>query len=440
MKEAIVAKVAFNTLGCKVNQYETESMMAQFETAGYEVVAFSERADVYIVNTCTVTNMADKKSRQMLSKAKKLNEEGLVAAVGCYVQAGGHALAEIDNVDLLVGNTDKGRIVEVVEGYLSSHLRPEVRDLTKYRQYDDMWISHASGHTRVHVKVQDGCDQFCSYCIIPFARGRIRSREQSSVIEEVESFVAKGYQEVVLTGIHLASYGVQFEDYRLIDLLEDLDNVHGLERIRLGSLEPTLIDETFVERLSMISHICDHFHLSMQSGDDRTLKAMNRKYSTDDYSRAVDLLRSRFPDCAITTDLIVGFPGETEEAFNNTLKFIEKIGFSDVHVFKYSIRNGTKAGDMPNQIDGSVKNQRSQRAIALVNELKKTFAEAFLGREIDVLMEETMAVKGQNYLVGHTTNYMKVYLPVDGDNHEVSGIYTAKAVDTFEEGLLAMLK
>lgn len=433
-----MAKVAFNTLGCKVNQYETESMMAQFEARGYKITGFQEQADVYIVNTCTVTNMADKKSRQMLSKAKKMNPEALVVAVGCYVQAAEDALQEVPNVDLLVGNTDKGHIVSVVEDYLDGHLVPEVKDLTKYRTYDDMWLTHESGNTRAHIKIQDGCDQFCSYCIIPFARGRIRSRDKDSIIEEVAGLVDRGYKEVVLTGIHLASYGVQFENFLLIDLLEALEKVEGLLRVRLGSLEPTLITEEFVERLAKLKTICDHFHLSMQSGDDWVLKAMNRKYSTEDYYRAVTLLRQKFPDCGVTTDLIVGFPGETDQMFDNTMAFLRKVHFSDLHVFKYSMRDGTKAAKMSEQVDGSLKQVRSKRAMELGKVMHREFLEKFIGQTVEVLFEESHTMDGLGYSVGHGSNFLKVY--VEGSNLKENEPIEVHIQKVLNDGLLAAIK
>ncbi len=429
-----MANVAFNTLGCKVNQYETESMMAQFEAKGYNIVGFHEKADIYIVNTCTVTNMADKKSRQMLSKAKKSNTDALVVAVGCYVQAAQDALNEALNVDLLVGNTDKGRIVDVIEGYLESHLIPKVKDLAKYRTYDDMWLTHESGHTRVHIKIQDGCDQFCSYCIIPFARGRIRSRDSESILNEVKGLVENGYKEVVLSGIHLASYGVQFENYGLIDLLEDLDKIEGLSRVRLGSLEPTLITEAFTKRLGKLRTLCDHFHLSMQSGDDEVLASMNRKYTTKEYLKAVLLLKETLPGCGITTDLIVGFPGETDELFNNTLSFMASIGFMDVHVFKYSVRDGTKAALMTQQIDGSIKQGRSQKAMALAASMHHDFLRSFIGKTMDVLVEDKVSKEDKNYYVGHTKNYLKVFIPDQGENL-LNQLKTVVLGELFKEGL-----
>lgn len=429
-----MAKVAFHTLGCKVNQYETEGMMAQFEARGYDIVSFSEQADVYLVNTCTVTNMADKKSRQMLSKAKKTNPDGFVAAVGCYVQASEEALSELEHVDMLIGNTDKNRIVDVVESYMEKHVIPEVVDLKHYKTYDDMWLSIEQGHTRVHIKIQDGCDQFCSYCIIPYARGRVRSRDQHSILEEVTKLVSSGYKEVVLSGIHLASYETS-DDYVLIDLLEELGRVEGLLRVRLGSLEPTLITEEFAERLSQVSNICDHFHLSMQSGSDQTLKEMNRKYKTLDYKNAVDLLRVHFPNSAITTDLIVGFPGESDLHFAETKAFIKSIGFSDVHVFKYSMRDGTKAAKMDDQVDGTIKNLRSSEAIAIVEEMKNDFYSNFMNKTLDVLIEDEVIIKDEAYYIGHTNNYLKVYMKKKGLEH-LNNIVALEISEKFADGLL----
>ncbi len=429
-----MAKVAFHTLGCKVNQYETEGMMAQFESRGYDIVSFSEQADVYLVNTCTVTNMADKKSRQMLSKAKKTNPDGFVAAVGCYVQASEEALSELEHVDMLIGNTDKNRIVDVVESYMEKHVIPEVVDLKHYKTYDDMWLSIEQGHTRVHIKIQDGCDQFCSYCIIPYARGRVRSRDQHSILEEVTKLVSSGYKEVVLSGIHLASYETS-DDYVLIDLLEELGRVEGLLRVRLGSLEPTLITEEFAERLSQVSNICDHFHLSMQSGSDQTLKEMNRKYKTLDYKNAVDLLRVHFPNSAITTDLIVGFPGESDLHFAETKAFIKSIGFSDVHVFKYSMRDGTKAAKMDDQVDGTIKNLRSSEAIAIVEEMKNDFYSNFMNKTLDVLIEDEVIIKDEAYYIGHTNNYLKVYMKKK-DLELLNNIVALEISEKFADGLL----
>lgn len=434
-----MSRVAFHTLGCKVNQYETEAMMAQFESAGYDTVGFNEEADVYLVNTCTVTNMADKKSRQMLAKAKKNNPDSLVVAVGCYVQAAQDTLDKVDNVDLLIGNTDKGRVVEVVENYLDAEVIPTVTDLAKYRVYDELWVSLKQGHTRAHIKIQDGCDQFCSYCIIPYARGRIRSREAESIIGEVKELVANGYKEIVLTGIHLASYGKQFENYLLIDLLEDLDKVNGLERIRLGSLEPTLVTVEFTERLGALEHVCDHFHLSMQSGDDTVLKAMNRKYTTEDYMRAVNLLREVYPDAAFTTDLIVGFPGETDVQFDNTNEFLKNVGFYDIHVFKYSMRDGTKAAAMTGQVDGGVKNTRSNKAMSTAETLKSDFLQKRMDKNVHVLIEDIEEIDGVSYETGHTSNYMKVYFDAGNVEKTVSnGVFReGRIYEEFRDGVKA---
>lgn len=431
-----MSKVAFHTLGCKVNQYETEAMMAQFESIGYDIVAFNEKSDVYLVNTCTVTNMADKKSRQMLAKAKKQNPKSLVVAVGCYVQAAKETLEKATNIDLLIGNTDKGHIAEIVEKYLEEKVIPDIEDLSKYRLYDELWLSHKHGHTRAHIKIQDGCDQFCTYCIIPFTRGRIRSREADSIISEVKELVQQGYKEIVLTGIHLASYGVQFDGYKLIDLMSELNDIKGLRRIRLGSLEPTLITEDFVKRLSSLTKVCPHFHLSMQSGNDEVLKAMNRKYTTDEFYEAVMKLRSYFSECAITTDLIVGFPGESDEQFDKTLEFLKTVKFYDVHVFKYSKRDGTKAAAMSGQIDGNVKNKRSHEAMALVKNMKHLYIQGFIGRDVEVLLEDDEMIDGVRYHVGHTRNYLKVYTQIDAA-YSKPIFMTVKGMEPMKDGLLA---
>ncbi|PKM54123.1 tRNA N(6)-threonylcarbamoyladenosine (t(6)A) methylthiotransferase [Petrocella atlantisensis] len=432
-----MAKVAFHTLGCKVNQYETEGMMTQFEQFGYDIVGFFEKADIYIINTCTVTNMADKKSRQMLAKAKKNNPKSLVVAVGCYVQAANKELLEMIQVDLLIGNTDKGNMVQVIETYLESKIKPEVLDLSQYKVYDDLWISMTQDHTRAHIKIQDGCDQFCTYCIIPYARGRIRSRSASSILEESQDLAKKGYKEVVLTGIHLASYGIQFDDYRLIDLLEDMQKIEGILRIRLGSLEPTLITKDFVSRIAKLDKVCPHFHLSLQSGDDGVLKKMNRKYSTQDYKQAVNRLREKMPTCAITTDLIVGFPSETEAQFEDTLAFIKDIGFAEVHVFKYSKRSGTPAAKMKEQVSPKEKNNRSIKAIKAAEGMKDDFLGQFIGIKMNVLIEEQVVLDNQVYYVGHTTNHIKVYTlsiqPLERN--------TIKSIDLkqrFRDGLLGL--
>jgi threonylcarbamoyladenosine tRNA methylthiotransferase MtaB len=430
-----MAKVAFHTLGCKVNQYETEGMMTQFEKLGYDVVGFFEKADIYVINTCTVTNMADKKSRQMLAKAKKNNPKSLVVAVGCYVQASNKELLEMIQVDLLIGNTDKGNVVQVIETYLESKTKPKILDLSQYKVYDDLWISMTQDHTRAHIKIQDGCDQFCTYCIIPYARGRIRSRSVTSILEECKELAKKGYKEVVLTGIHLASYGIQFDDYKLIDLLEDIQEIEGILRIRLGSLEPTLITQDFVSRVEKLDKVCPHFHLSMQSGNDVILKKMNRKYTTVDYKRAVDRLREKMPTCAITTDLIVGFPSETEAQFEDTLIFIKDIGFANMHIFKYSKRNGTPAAKMKEQVNPKERNIRSTRAIEMAENMKEVFLTGFIDVEMEVLIEEEVILDHQIYYVGHTTNHIKVYT-MSTQVLEKNTIKKIHLKQRFEDGLL----
>ena len=433
-----MAKVAFHTLGCKVNQYETEGMMTQFEQMGYDIVSFFEKADIYIINTCTVTNMADKKSRQMLAKAKKINSKSLVVAVGCYVQASNKELLEMIQVDLLIGNTDKGNMVQVIETYLESKIKPTVVDLSQYKVYDDLWISMTQDHTRAHIKIQDGCDQFCTYCIIPYARGRIRSRSASSILEECKELAKKGYKEVVLTGIHLASYGVQFDDYRLINLLEEMQGIEGILRIRLGSLEPTLITHDFVSRVAKLDKVCPHFHLSLQSGNDEILKKMNRKYTTEDYKKAVDRLREKIPTCAITTDLIVGFPSETKAQFEDTMMFIKEIGFADMHIFKYSKRNGTPAAKMKEQVNPKESNMRSTRAIEIAESMKHNFLTRFMDMEMEVLIEDQVILNQQIYYVGHTTNHIKVYT-MSTQALEKNTIKKIHLKQGFEEGLLGSL-
>lgn len=398
------------TLGCKVNQYESEAIQEQFEKSGYTIGNFHEYADIYIVNTCTVTNIADKKSRQMLAKAKKQNPEALVVAVGCYAQIAKEKLEEIKNIDLLIGNTKKDQVVEIVEAHLMGNEMDNIEDMTHNRHYEELWISKNDDKTRAHIKIQDGCDQFCAYCIIPYTRGRVRSRQPESIMEEVETLVKKGFKEVVLTGIHLASYGKELDNISLMDILESLQLISGLERIRLGSLEPNLIDDAFMERLNKLDKVCPHFHLSLQSGCDETLKVMNRKYTTQIYRENVARIRKSMPDAAITTDIIVGFPGESEENFETTKKFVEEIRFADVHVFKYSEREGTVAAKMKNQIPGPVKNLRSDEMMTLVAHLKKDFLNSAVGKSVFVLTEEmkTSEEDGSVTYIGHTPNYLKV--------------------------------
>ena len=399
-------KVAFYTLGCKVNQYETNGMIQEFLKKNYEIVLFHEKADVYIINTCTVTNMSDKKSRQMIRRTKELNSESIVVAVGCYAQVAREKLEEMKEIDLILGVNEKNKIVDYIEEYLQEKKKIEkISDVMKQIEYSDFGEVEYSEKTRAVIKIQDGCDRFCSYCIIPYARGRVRSRKPENVVKEIRKIAKKNIKEVVLTGIHLASYGKDFkEEYHLIDLLEEINQIEGIERIRLGSLEPTLLTEEFVKRLRKLEKICDHFHLSLQSGCDETLKRMNRKYSTEDFRIIVNRLRENYKEVALTTDIIVGFPGETEEEFKKTYEFLQDIHFYKMHVFKYSPREGTKAAIMEDQVDGNRKEIRSNKLIEMSNKNEKDDNEKYLGKKLFVLFEE----KDGEYIKGHTTNYKVV--------------------------------
>ena len=401
--------VAFCTLGCKVNQYETNAMIEQFIRKGYSIKEFNEKADIYIINTCTVTNMADRKSRQMLRRVKELNKNALIVACGCYAQVAKEELEKIDEIDLIYGTNEKNKISEYVENYIKSNSDSTiVTDVMYQKEFLDFGVTDYTEKTRAVIKVQDGCDRFCSYCIIPYARGHIRSRNISSILEEIKEIVNKGIKEVVITGIHVASYGRDLNDnIGLIDLLEEINRIDKLERIRLSSLEPTLITEEFVNRLKNLDKICDHFHLSLQSGCDETLKRMNRRYDTKQFKNATELLRKTYPNVSLTTDVIVGFPGETEEEFENTYKFLKDIKFYQMHIFKYSQRKGTKAAVMDNQIDNKVKEERSKKLIELSHNNQKDYNNSCIGKELDVLFEE----KAGDYIKGHTTNYMVVKVP-----------------------------
>ena len=395
-------KVAFYTLGCKVNQYETNSMMEEFISAGYEVVDYESFADVYVVNTCTVTNMSDRKSRQILRRAKELNNESVLCAVGCYAQVAKSELEKIDDIDLILGTNDKRNIVQKVEEYSENHKKlTEVSDIMAERKYVEWETVAYTDKARAEVKVEDGCDRYCTYCIIPYARGPVRSRKIEDVCEEVKRIVSTGIKEVVITGIHISSYGKDLpEKPRLIELLEKINDIDGVERIRLGSLEPLIIDDEFVSRIKVLNKVCNHYHLSLQSGCDATLERMNRRYKTGEFREIVKKLRDNIPEVALTTDIIVGFPGETEEEFNQTYNFLNEIKFSKMHVFKYSPRKGTKAENFPNQVDGSIKEERSNALIEMSNKNAENFAEQYLGKEIEVLFEREHD--------GHTTNYLEV--------------------------------
>lgn len=401
-------KVAFITLGCKVNQYETNAMSQKFIENGYEVVEHTQKADVYIVNTCTVTNMSDRKSRQMLRKVKEQNPNSIVIAVGCYAQVGKEDLEKIPEIDFVLGNHEKVDIVNYLEKYITNNeeKKYQIQDLMKETEYTEFGDITFSEKNRAVIKVQDGCDRFCTYCIIPYARGRVRSRKPENIISEITKIAKEGIKEVVITGIHIASYGKDFkENYKLIDLLEEINKIDGIERIRMGSLEPLLITEEFVDRLKKLEKICHHFHLSLQSGCNETLKRMNRRYTIEQFQNIVDILRKNYEDVILTTDIIVGFPGETEDEFNQTYKFLEKVKFYKMHVFKYSPRKGTKAALMEGQIDGSIKEKRSKILIDLSDKNEAEYQEKIIGKEIEVLWEE----KKDGFYKGHTKNYILAY-------------------------------
>ena len=399
-------KVAFHTLGCKVNQYETNGMIQKFIQAGYAIVPFTEIADIYIINTCTVTNMSDRKTRQYFRRAKKTNPKAIVVAVGCYVQVKKEKLQEIPEIDLILGTNEKSNIVAYVEQYLNQKSKNRViTDVMKEKEFSEFGDVTYTENARATIKIQDGCDRFCTYCIIPYARGRIRSRKQESIIEEIQELAQNGIKEVVITGIHIASYGKDWnEKDALIELLEKINNIKGIERIRLGSLEPTLITEEWVKRLKKLDKICDHFHLSMQSGCDETLKRMNRRYTVENMLQSIKLLREEYPEVALTTDIIVGFPGETEEEFQKTYDILQKIKFYKIHVFPYSRREGTKAAQMENQIPEKIKQERSKILIQLSNQEEEKFLKKYIGKKVKVLWEE----KIDDWIQGHTTNYMVV--------------------------------
>ena len=401
--------IAFITLGCKVNQYETNAMIQKFIEKGYNLVEHTEKADIYIINTCTVTNMSDRKSRQMLRRVKDLNPHAMVVACGCYAQVAKEELKKISEIDLILGNNEKKEIVQYIEQYIKeNHKIQNTEDVMQTKEFVDFGDVTYTEKTRAVIKVQDGCDRFCSYCIIPYARGRVRSRKPESVISEIKNIAKQGIKEVVITGIHVASYGKDFKnEYRLIDLLEEINNIKGIERIRLGSIEPLLIDKEFITRLKKLEKICHHFHLSLQSGCDETLKRMNRRYTTEEFEDIVEILRKSYNDVVITTDIIVGFPGESEEEFNKTYEFLKKIKFYKMHIFKYSQRKGTKAASMEKQIDGNIKEFRSQKLIDLSDENEKEYNKSYIGEKVEVLFEE----KKDGFYKGHTKNYILIYLP-----------------------------
>lgn len=410
-------KCALHNLGCKVNSYETQAMQQIMENAGFMIVPFGqEKADVYIINTCSVTNIADRKSRQMIHKARKMNPEAVIVAAGCYVESAGNGTDE--DIDIVIGNNEKSRLAEILTSYFEEikHEKPE--DIGIISDFDEMKIQRPSEHTRAYVKIQDGCNRFCSYCVIPYVRGRIRSRSTENILEEMERLAESGCKEVVLTGIHLSSFGLDRSEEgadTLIDIIEKVNDIHGIERIRLGSLEPLIVTEDFVKRLVKCEKVCPHFHLSLQSGCDETLKRMNRRYTSEEFLKGVNLLRKYYEKPAITTDVIVGFPGETEEEFCKTKEFLEKVCFYELHVFKYSRRKGTVADKMPDQIDENIKSERSNVLIELDERLSKKFREAYIGKHVRILTEEVITIDNQKYITGFTDTYVRAAIPVQDD-------------------------
>lgn len=403
-------KAALHNLGCKVNAYETEAMQEILEQNGYEIVPFEEKADIYIINTCSVTNMADRKSRQMLHRAKKRNPDAVVVAAGCYVQAAGEELLQDAAVDILIGNNEKVNLPEILKAWEEEHAPGRIHDLTHEREYESLSLSRTAEHTRAYVKIQDGCNQFCSYCIIPYTRGRVRSRRLADILTEVQRLAEHGYQEVVLTGIHLDSYGADFAsgEENLLTVIREIAKIDGIRRIRLGSLEPRIMSEEFVRALAAEEKLCPHFHLSLQSGCDGTLKRMNRKYDTQEFRECCERLRKYFHEPALTTDVIVGFPGETEDEFETTVEFLKEIRFYETHVFKFSRRKGTRADRMEGQIPEQIKTLRSDVLLKMTEENSRAYRERLIGSTVEVLMEETCSAGGQEYQVGHTKEYVRV--------------------------------
>ena len=404
-------KVALHNLGCKVNAYETEAMQQMLEAAGYEIVPFEPGADIYVINTCSVTNIADRKSRQMLHKAKKMNPDAIVVAAGCYVQADTKKAEADASIDIIIGNNKKQELIPILESYRTGHQKTtECVDINHTKEYENLEIDRTEEHTRAYLKVQDGCNQFCTYCIIPYARGRIRSKKTEDVVNEVKRLAASGCQEVVLTGIHLSSYGKERpeDQENLLTLIQAVHQVDGIERIRLGSLEPGIITEEFAAAISSLPKVCPHFHLSLQSGCTTTLKRMNLRYTAEEYREKCEILRKYYPAPALTTDVITGFPGETEEEFEESRSFVDSIHFYETHIFPYSKREGTKAAGMPDQLTEQVKKERSRILIALGKEHQREYMEQFLGQEKEVLFEEQQTVEGQEYWTGHTMEYLKI--------------------------------
>lgn len=429
-------RVAFYTLGCKVNQYETEAMLELFEKEGYEKAETEDYADVYVINTCTVTHMSDRKSRQYIRRMKKKNPDAIIAVVGCYSQVSPEEILSIDEVNLVMGTNDRKKIVEEVKKIDASRKVSTVDDIMKVKAFEEIEINKTNGKTRAFLKIQDGCDRYCSYCIIPYARGRVRSRDLESIVKEVENLAANGYKEVVLTGIHVASYGkdIKETDIKLLDVIKQINNIEGIERIRLSSVEPILFTDEFVEAVSAMDKVCPHYHLSLQSGCDETLKRMKRRYTTEEYKTIVDRLRAAIPNVSITTDVIVGFPGETNEEFDKTYEFLKDIELTHMHIFKYSPRKGTPAATMENQVDPSTKHERSEKLLQLNEENFKKFGQKMLDKEFNVLFEQKV---GDNKFEGLTENYVKVIVESDKDlSEQILKVKITDIKNEFLEGIL----
>jgi len=427
--------VAFYTLGCKVNQYETEAVLEIFQNNGYNIVDFKEMSDVYVINTCTVTNVSDRKSRQMIRKAKLNNNKAIVVMMGCYSQVSADEAKNLKDVDIIIGSTGKNKILEYIDNFKQKKERLVfVEDLKKEKKFDDFSINTYKDNTRAYVKIQDGCNRYCSYCIIPYARGEIRSRDYKSVLEEVERLSHDGFKEIILTGIHLASYGKDKKDMDLLELVKKIVLVPGIERIRLGSLEPAIIDKKFIEVAKNTEKLCKHFHLSLQSGSDSVLKRMNRRYTTKEYYEKVKLIKDNIPGVSLTTDIIVGFPGETNEEFDETMNFIESVGFLKVHVFKFSARKGTKAAEFTNKVNPVIKDKRSKEAIQLVDKMSLRFKENYIGKKIDIIIEQEVSDK-KGYLIGTTDNYLKVIVEgnIDIYKGKICNVKLRKIVNAYIE-------
>ncbi len=433
-------KVALHNLGCKVNAYEIEAMQQLLEEAGYEIVPFEPGADIYVINTCTVTNIADRKSRQMLHKAKKMNPEAIVVATGCYVQTGGDKLEKDEAIDLVLGNNRKGNIVNALAEYAEN--KPghgsHVIKINQTKEYEDLYIDHTAEHVRAYIKVQDGCNQFCTYCIIPYARGRVRSRNIESVLKEVRALSQKGYKEIVLTGIHLSSYGVDFPEEKketLLSLIRAVHEIEGIKRIRLGSLEPGIVTREFAEGIAALPKVCPHFHLSLQSGCDETLERMNRRYRSGEYRERCELLREVYGNPALTTDVIVGFPKESEEEFQKSYDFVDSIRFYETHIFKYSRRQGTKAAAMDGQLTEAEKALRSEKMIAMHHRHASDYEKSMLGKELEVLIEEEYKKDGQTWYLGHSREYIRTAVK-KSESYGVNDIVRVRAEEFLEEHIM----